>query len=229
MSPGRLREMVDREHPKLSIVRQCAPSFAGAGSVLGVSLSSLYYRPKAASEEDLSLMGEIDRQYLETPFYGSRRMRAWLGRRGIQVSRKRVQRLMRAMGMRAIYRRPGTSRKAPEHRVYPYLLRNARITRPNQSLPPTPIGGVGSGHHLPAHGPGVPVPGGDHGLAQPVRGGLATVQHPPIRVGGRLWTPAFAPGRWKRLWARASRRCSTPTREASSRVGSSPRSYKSAV
>ena len=124
MSPGRRREMVDREHPKLPIVRQCA--------LLKVSRSSLYYRPKAVSEEDLSLMGEIDRQYLETPFYGSRWMKAWLERRGIPVSRKRVQRLMRIMGLRAIYRRPGTSRPAPERRVYPYLLRNTRITRPNQ-------------------------------------------------------------------------------------------------
>ena len=74
MSPGRRRKMVDREHPPLPIVRQCA--------LLGVSRSSIYYRPKAASEEDLSLMGEIDRQCLETPFYGSRRMQAWLERRG---------------------------------------------------------------------------------------------------------------------------------------------------
>ena len=125
MSPGRRREMVDREHPKLPIVRQCA--------LLGVSRSNLYYRPKVVSEEDLSLMGEIDRQYLETPFYGSRRMKAWLERRGIQVSRKRVQRLMRIMGLRAIYRRPGAS--AGRRRsvgVYPYLLRNTRITRPNE-------------------------------------------------------------------------------------------------
>ena len=97
-----------------------------------MSRSSLYYRPKAVSEEDLSLMGEIYRQYLETSFYGSRRMKAWLGRLGIQVSRKWVQRLMRIMGLRTIYRRPGTSRREPEHRVYPYLLRNTRITRPNQ-------------------------------------------------------------------------------------------------
>ena len=124
MSPARRREMVDREHPSLSLVRQCA--------LLGVSRSSLYYRPRAASEEDLSLMGEIDRQYLEAPFYGSRRMQAWLERRGIRVSRKRVQRLMRAMGLRAIYRRPSTSRRSPENPVYPYLLRNVRITRPNQ-------------------------------------------------------------------------------------------------
>ena len=77
-------------------------------------------------------MGEIDRQYLETPFFGYRRMKAWLERRGMPVSRQRVQRLMRAMGLRAIYRRPGTSRRSPEHPVYPYLLRNVRITRPNQ-------------------------------------------------------------------------------------------------
>ena len=124
MSPGRRREMVDREHPSLPVVRQCA--------LLGVSRSSIYYRPKMATEADLSLMKDMDRQYLETPFYGSRRMKAWLERQGIPISRKRVQRLMRIMGLRAIYRRPRTSQPAPEHRVYPYLLRNAKITRPNQ-------------------------------------------------------------------------------------------------
>ena len=77
-------------------------------------------------------MREVDRQYLETPFYGSRRMKAWLERQGIAVSRKRVRRLMRVMGLRAIYRRPGTSRPAPGVRVYPYLLGKAEITRPNQ-------------------------------------------------------------------------------------------------
>ena len=128
MSPTQRRDMVDREHPSLSLVRQCA--------LLGVSRSSIYYRPRAASAEGLSLMGEIDRQYLETPFYGSRRMRVWLERSGIRVSRKRVQRLMRAMELRAIYRRPSTSRRSPEHQIYPYLLRHVRITRPNQSLPP---------------------------------------------------------------------------------------------
>ena len=124
MSPARRRQMVDRQHPSLSLVRQC--------TLLGVSRSSLYYRPRAASAEDLSLMGEIDRQYLETPFFGSRRMKAWLERRGMPVSRRRVQRLMRAMGLRAIYRRPNTSRRSPEHPIYPYLLRDVRITQPNQ-------------------------------------------------------------------------------------------------
>ena len=124
MSLERRRGMVDREHPKLPIVRQC--------TLLWVSRSSLYYRSKGASEEDLSLMGEMDRQYLETPFYGSRRMKVWLERQGIRVSRKRVQRLMRLMGLRAIYRRPRTSRPAKGHRVYPYLLRDAKVTGPNQ-------------------------------------------------------------------------------------------------
>ena len=124
MSLTQRREMVDRKHPSLSLMRQCA--------LLGVSRSSIYHRPRGASEEDLSLMEEIDREYLETPFHGSRRMRACLEGRGVRVSRKRVQRLMRARGLRAIYRRPSTSRRSAEHPVYPYLLRNARITRPNQ-------------------------------------------------------------------------------------------------
>ena len=76
MSPGRRREMVNREHPSLPIVRQC--------TLLGVSRSSLYYRAKRASEADLSLMREMDRQYLETPFYGSRRMKVWLTSRVYQ-------------------------------------------------------------------------------------------------------------------------------------------------
>ena len=78
------------------------PVHSAACALLSVSRSGLYYRPKAASEKDLSLIGEIDRRYLETLFYGSKRKKPWLERRGIQVSRKR---LMRAMGLRAIYRR----------------------------------------------------------------------------------------------------------------------------
>ena len=124
MTPGRRRELVDRRHRGLSVVRQC--------QLLGVSRSSFYYRAKGTSPQDLTLMREIDRQYLETPFYGSRRMRASLERQGKPASRKRVQRLMRVMGLRAIYRQPRTSRPAPEQRVYPYLLRDMTITRANQ-------------------------------------------------------------------------------------------------
>ena len=78
-------------------------------------------------------MQALDRQYLDTLFYGSRRMKVWLAREGRCMSRKRVQRLMRIMGLRAIYRSPRTSRPAPEHRVYPYLLEKIRVTRPNQA------------------------------------------------------------------------------------------------
>ena len=117
------RRMVDRDHSSLSMTRQCA--------LLGVSRSGLYYRTRGTSEEDLVLMQVMDRQYLETPFYGSRRMRAWLERQGVVVSRKRVQRLMRTMGLRAICRGPGTSQPAPEHRVYLYPLDKTQITQPN--------------------------------------------------------------------------------------------------
>ena len=125
MSLAQRRGMVDREHLLLSIARQCA--------LLGVARSSLYYRPREANGENLALVQALDRQYLDTPFYGSRRMKVWLAREGRCVSRKRVQRLMRIMGLRAIYRSPRTSRPAPEHRVYPYLLEKIRVTRPNQA------------------------------------------------------------------------------------------------
>ncbi len=124
MSRERRREMVDRRHPALSTVRQCA--------LLSISRSSLNYRRKGTCPEDLAVMKAIDQQYLSTPFYGSRRMRVWLGRQGHTVNRKRVQRLMRTMGLRAIYRRPRTSKPGPGHKVYPYLLGNVAITRPNR-------------------------------------------------------------------------------------------------
>ena len=124
MSRERRREMADRQHPALSTVRQCA--------LLGISRSSVYYRPRATSLEDLAVMKLIDQQYLATPFYGSRRMTVWLQRQGRPVSRKRVQRLMRTMGLQAIYRRPRTSLPASGHKVYPYLLGGMEITRPNQ-------------------------------------------------------------------------------------------------
>ena len=124
MSRERRREMADRQHPALSTVRQCA--------LLGISRSSVYYRPRATSLEDLAVMKLIDQQYLATPFYGSRRMTVWLQRQGRTMSRKRVQRLMRTMGLRAIFRRPRTSQPAAGHKVYLYLLGGMEITRPNQ-------------------------------------------------------------------------------------------------
>jgi putative transposase len=92
----------------------------------------LYYKPAEISEEDIALMKLIDRQYLATPFYGARRMAVWLKNQGYKVNRKRVRRLMQVMGLRAIYRYPRTSKPAPGHRIYPYLLGGMEITRPNQ-------------------------------------------------------------------------------------------------
>jgi len=100
--------------------------------LLDISRSGLYYQPKRISEEDLNLMKLIDRQYLVTPFYGARKIAAWLKSQGYLVNRKRVRRLMRLMGLKAIYRRPRTSKPAPGHKTYPYLLSGMKITRPNQ-------------------------------------------------------------------------------------------------
>jgi len=92
----------------------------------------MYYQPIGISEEYLTLMKLIDQQYMATPFYGARKITVWLRSKGWLVNRKRIRRLMGIMGLKAIYRRPRTSQPAPGHQVYPYLLRNMTITRPNQ-------------------------------------------------------------------------------------------------
>ncbi len=114
---------MEREHGSLSVVRQCA--------LVGVSRSGLYRRRTEVSEEDEELMGRMDRQYLMTPYYGSRRMTVWLRSLGKRVNRKRVRRLMRAMGLQAVYRRPNTSRPAKGHKVYPYLLGGVTASGPD--------------------------------------------------------------------------------------------------
>ena len=125
MSRCQRRAMIDRSHSRLSLVRQCA--------LLSISRSSLYCQPAAASAQALELMARMDRQYLKTPFYGSRRMTAGLRAQGHQVNRKRVRRLMHLMGLEAIYRRPNTSKPAPGHKkVHLYLLRRLGINRVNQ-------------------------------------------------------------------------------------------------
>lgn len=116
--------MIEPKHRKLSLVRQ--------SRLLGVSRSALYYQPADPSAYELELMALMDRQYLKTPFYGSRRMKAWLEAEGHVVNRKRVARLMRLMGLEAIYQRPKTSQPAPGHQIFPYLLRGVAIARTNQ-------------------------------------------------------------------------------------------------
>jgi putative transposase len=100
--------------------------------LLRLSRSSLYYKPVSVKRADLELMHLMDKQYLKTPFYGSRSMTEHLKRQGYLVNRKRIQRLMRRMGLEAIYPKPRTSRKHPEHRIYPYLLRDLHVEAPNQ-------------------------------------------------------------------------------------------------
>jgi putative transposase len=116
--------MIDRSDSRVSLVRQCR--------LVGVSRSSLYYRPKAPDSATLDLMRLIDGQYLKTPFYGSRKMMVWLREQGYAVGRDRVRRLMRMLGLEAVYQKPRTSKPAAGHKIYPYLLRDLVIDRPNQ-------------------------------------------------------------------------------------------------
>ena len=99
--------------------------------LLGLSRSSLYYTPRGASAEELALMRRLDELYLEHPFYGSRQMVRHLRREGTVVGRDRVRRLMRVMGLEALYCKPRTSVAHPQHRVYPYLLRGVKVERPD--------------------------------------------------------------------------------------------------
>ena len=122
--PAARKALVEAEHPELSLVRQC--------ELLGISRASLYYQPVGPSDEELMLLRLIDEQYLKTPFYGSRRMVAHLAQQGYQVNRKRVQRLMRQLGLHAVYPKPKLSKRHPEHKVYPYLLRGVDIGSVNQ-------------------------------------------------------------------------------------------------
>jgi len=118
-----LRSLVEPEHAQLSIRRQCA--------LLGLSRASFYYGPATETAENLRLMRLIDAQYTACPFYGSRRMTVWLEAQGERVNRKRVQRLLRVMGLEAIYPKPRLS-AGKGHPVFPYLLRGLCIDRPDQ-------------------------------------------------------------------------------------------------
>ena len=115
--------MIDRNH-KLSLTRQTA--------LLGISRGSVYYEPATVSAADLALMRRIDELHLEFPFAGSRMLRGLLAADGGKIGRRHATTLMRRMGVEAIYRRPSTSKPAPGHRIYPYLLRGLTIGRPNQ-------------------------------------------------------------------------------------------------
>jgi putative transposase len=126
--------MIDRNH-RLALTKQAA--------LLGLSRGSVYYEPAPVSDADLALMRRLDELHLEFPFAGSRMLRGLLAAEGSKVGRRHVTTLIRRMGIEAIYRRPNTSKPAPGHRVYPYLLRGLTIDRPNH---------VGDRHHLHSDG-----------------------------------------------------------------------------
>ena len=115
--------MIDREHD-LSITRQ--------SEVLKISRGSVYYLPRPVSPADLAIMQRLDRLHLEFPFAGSRMLRGLLALQGCKVGRRHVKMLMWRMRIEALYRRPRTTRPEPGHKIYPYLLRDMEITRPNQ-------------------------------------------------------------------------------------------------
>ena len=119
-----MRPLVDRDHPEISVRRQCA--------LLGVNRSGLYYELVGESEENLLLMRLLDEQYTRTPFYGSRKMTEWLASQGHAVNRKRVSRLMELVGLEAVYPKPKLSQPGEGHRIYPYLLRGTTVERVNQ-------------------------------------------------------------------------------------------------
>ena len=117
--------MIQSNHPKLSVVRQCR--------LVSISRSGFYHQPRGESARNLALMTQIDRQFLDTPFYGAQQMTWHLRAQGHRVNIKRVRRLMRLMGLMPIYQRPRTSIPAKGHQTYPYLLRGLSVDRPNQT------------------------------------------------------------------------------------------------
>jgi len=118
------REWIEGNSARLSIVRQC--------QLAGLHRSGIYYEPASEGAYNLQLMRLLDQQYLQTPFYGIRRMTAWLGRQGKRVNHKRVARLLAEMGLQAIYPKPRLTQPGAGHKVYPYLLRGVVVTRPDQ-------------------------------------------------------------------------------------------------
>ena len=124
MSAPDRRAKLERAHPDLSIRRQCA--------MLGVARSGVYRKPRPANDNDLEAMRRIDALFTARPVFGARRIARTLSEEGFPFDRKRVRRLMRRMGIEALGPKPRTTKPAPGHKIYPYLLRDLTIDRPNQ-------------------------------------------------------------------------------------------------
>ena len=151
--------MINKEHESLSVRNQC--------ELLELNRSTLYYQPVEPDTDTLALMRLIDEIFINHPYFGARRIRQILRREHkMLVTRKRVRRLMRLMGLETIYRKPRTSDPAPEHKIYPYLLRDVQIERPD----------LGFRHHVPTNGKGIRLPGRSDGLAQSLHFVMAPVK-----------------------------------------------------
>ena len=202
MSTPDRRGMLDRADKALSIRRQCM--------LLGIARSGVYRPPRPANDNDLALMRRIDELFTAWPFLGSRRMTAMLKAEGLQVNRKRVQRLMCKMGIAALGPKPNTTKPAPGHKIYPYLLRNMTIDRPNQvwaaDITYLPIGR--SFLYLVAI---------IDWASRAVLAGVSPIQWIPRSASLRSTTP------WHGM---AGRRFSTPTTAANSPVRPSPARWR---
>ena len=178
--------MIDRNHPSLSVGAQCR--------LLSIARSSFYYELMGETAMNLDLMVVIDKQFLETPFYGVQQMTWHLRNEGYVVNYKRIRRLMRLMRLMPIYQKPDTSRPAKGHKTYFYLLGGLRVELTNQvSLSRVQAYAAGQRvrrHHLPAHAPWLPLSGCHHGLVYPVGPGLADIEH----AGSRLLRGGFERG-----------------------------------
>ena len=198
MSAPDRRALVDRDQREPSIRRQCV--------LLGVARSGVYRRARPANDNDLALMRRLDELFTAWPFLGSRRMAAMLRAEGYPVNRKRVQRLMRKMGIAALGPKPRTTKPAPGHKIFPYLLRNLMIDRANQVWA--------------ADITYVPIGRGFLYLVAASTGQAGRCWRGGCRI---RWTSRSALRRWRRRSpGSASRRSSTPIKAASSAAPSSP-------
>jgi putative transposase len=199
------RALIDRGEPWLSIRRQCVRQWV----LLGMARSGVYRAPRPANDNELLLMRRIDELYAAWPCFGSRRMTALLRAEGRRVNRKRAQRLMRRLGIAALGPKPRTAKPAPGHKIFPYLLRNLVIERPN--------------HVWAADIADVPIGRGVLYLVAIIdwasRAVLASGAGERCWRGGcrTRWTSRSALRRWRTRWlASAGRKSSTPTRAANS-------------
>ena len=161
MSPSERREMIRKDNTDLGLTRQC--------KLLKISRSSIYYTPVGFDQATIDLMHEIDRIFTKYPFFGSRQVAAYLPQSGFSAGRHRVRRLMGIMGLQAIYKGPNTSKKHPQHKIWPYLLRKLSITRPNHVWC-SDITYISSEERL-------PVSGGNHGSGNTQSVVLAAVKY----------------------------------------------------